>query len=65
LKRLKAIECGTDVDDLPTISQLIIASTGSGKTYLISQLAKAAGLGFYTIDASSITPPGYKGINLS
>lgn len=65
LKRLKAIELGTEVDDLPTISQLIIASTGSGKTYLISQLAKAAGIGFYTIDASSITPSGYKGTNLS
>jgi len=64
LKRLKAIELGTEVDDLPTISQLIIASTGSGKTYLISQLAKAAGIGFYTIDASTITPSGYKGTNL-
>lgn len=65
LKRLKAIELGTEVDDLPSISQLIIASTGSGKTYLISQLAKAAGIGFYTIDASSITPSGYKGTNLA
>ncbi len=65
LKRLKAIELGTEMDDLPTISQLIIASTGSGKTYLISQLARAAGIGFYTIDASTITPSAYKGTNLS
>jgi len=65
LKRLKAMEYGAEADDLPPISQMIIASSGSGKTYLISQLAKAAGLGFYTIDASSITPSGYKGTNLS
>ena len=65
LKRLMAIENGADIDFLPVISQLIIASTGSGKSYLISQLAKVAGLDFHVIDASALTLSGYKGINLS
>ena len=64
LKRLEAIEKGEDVEYLPMVSQLIIASTGSGKTYLISQLAKVAGLEFHTIDCSMLTLSGYKGVNV-
>ena len=44
LKRLNALEEGVDTDFLPCFSELIIAPTGSGKTYLISKLAEAAGL---------------------
>ncbi len=63
-RRLQAIERGVDIDTLPIISQLYIAPTGCGKTYLISQLAQAAGLEFCTIDTSTLTLSGYKGINL-
>ena len=64
LKRVKAIENGVAPSMLPSISQLIIASTGSGKTFLISQLAKAAGLEFHTIDASMVSHHGFKGTNI-
>ncbi len=65
LKRLNALEEGVSADFLPSFSELIIAPTGSGKTYLISKLAEAAGLPFYTIDCSLLTLSGYKGVNLS
>lgn len=65
LKRLNALEQGISRDFLPAFSELIIAPTGSGKTYLISKLAEAAGLPFFTIDCSMLTLSGYKGINLS
>ena len=65
LKRLNALEEGVDTDFLPCFSELIIAPTGSGKTYLISKLAEAAGLPFYSIDCSMLTLSGYKGVNLS
>ena len=65
LKKLNAMENGVEADFLPTFSELIIAPTGSGKTYLISKLAEAAHLPFYTIDCSMLTMSGYKGLNLS
>lgn len=65
LKKLNAMENGVEADFLPTFSELIIAPTGSGKTYLISKLAEAVDLPFYTIDCSMLTMSGYKGLNLS
>lgn len=65
LKRLRAIDSGMDADTLPKISQLVIAPTGCGKTFLIKNLAKAAELDFILIDASALTPSGYKGDNLN
>ncbi|MBE6897918.1 MAG: AAA family ATPase [Ruminococcaceae bacterium] len=65
LKKLNAMENGVEADFLPTFSELIIAPTGSGKTYLISKLAEAAHLPFYIIDCSMLTMSGYKGLNLS
>ena len=65
IKKINAMKYGADADELPIISRLFFASTGSGKTYLISKLAEAAGLKFYIIDASMLTPAGYKGINLN
>lgn len=63
-KRLAAMEQGISSDFLPRFSQLLIAPTGSGKTYLISKLAEAAGLPFHSIDCSVLTLSGYKGLNL-
>lgn len=65
LKRLRAIDRGFNTDGLPKVSQLVIAPTGCGKTYLIKNLAKAADLDFILIDASALTPSGYKGENLN
>ena len=58
LKKLNALENGAETDFLPTLSELIIAPTGSGKTYLISKLAEAANLPFYTIDCSMLLASG-------
>ena len=65
LKRLRAIDSGFNTDILPKVSQLVVAPTGCGKTYLIKNLAKAAELDFILIDASALTPSGYKGENLN
>ncbi|MBE6111682.1 MAG: AAA family ATPase [Peptococcaceae bacterium] len=65
MRRLQAIHSGIDISHLPRFSQLIIASTGSGKTYLIEQLARAAGVGFSVVDSSLLTFSGYKGVNLA
>lgn len=54
LKKLAAMERGMKADFLPNFSELIIAPTGSGKTYLISKLAEAAGLPFFTVDCSML-----------
>lgn len=65
LRRLQAIHSGINIAHLPRVSQLIVANTGSGKSYLIEQLARAAGIGFSVIDSSLLTFSGYKGVNLA
>lgn len=64
LRRLAAIDAGVDPSDLPRISSLYIAGTGTGKTHLLKTLAKAANCDFFLCDASHITPTGYRGQNL-
>jgi len=65
LRRIRAIKEGTDPTMLPQVSQLILASTGSGKTFLISRLAEAAGLDFHVIDTSMLTLNGFKGTSIA
>ncbi len=64
LARLAAIESGIDPSALPGNSMLIIARTGCGKSFTISQLCKAAGISLITVDCSALTLTGYKGCNL-
>jgi len=64
LRRIRAVKEGSDPALLPQVSQLILAPTGSGKTFLISRLAEAAGLDFHVLDASMLTRSGFKGINI-
>ena len=64
LRRIRAVKEGSDPAMLPQVSQLILAPTGSGKTFLISRLAEAAGLDFHVLDASMLTRSGFKGINI-
>lgn len=45
-------------------SLLITGPSGTGKSYIVSQMAKALDKPFETIDASEITPSGYKGRTL-
>lgn len=44
---------------------ILTGPTGSGKTYIVEETAKALGIRLRVIDCSRITPAGYKGHNLS
>lgn len=65
LRRLVAIEHGIDPGYLPQNSILLIGSSGSGKSYLVHELAKIAGLSFNMQSCAQLTAEGYKGVNLS
>ncbi len=65
MRRLTALDNGIDDDYLPYNSMLIIASTGTGKSYIISKLCEIAGLPFSMISAAHLTAEGYKGLNFS
>lgn len=65
LTRIKAIENGVKPHSLPLVSMLVIAETGCGKTYVASQMAKASGVNFITIDCSTLARAGWKGVNLA
>lgn len=52
------------VGDRRTVS-LLVGQSGSGKTAIVEALAHATDREFYSISAASISPEGYKGLNLS
>lgn len=62
--RVAALDSGISPSAVPGNSMLILARTGSGKSYTAARLAEAAGVEFITIDCSSLTRSGYKGCNL-
>ena len=53
------------VDDLPPVSALIVAPTGQGKTYLLHKMAEVNDVNLITIDCSTLSAEGWKGIGLS
>lgn len=53
------------IDDLPVLSILITGPTGSGKSYVMSALAKAADVNLIVIDCSSLSRTGWKGTSLN
>ena len=62
--RVKCLDSGLDASELPVISMIAIASSGSGKTYVTSQLSKAAGIKVITVDCSTLSRTGWRGVNL-
>lgn len=62
--RVAALDSGISPSALPVNSMLILAQTGSGKSYTAARLAEAAGVTLINIDCSSLTRAGYKGCNL-
>ena len=62
--RVAALDNGINPGALPGNSMLILAQTGSGKSYTAARLAEAAGVTVINIDCSSLTRAGYKGCNL-
>lgn len=62
--RVSAINDGAHPKALPNISMLVIADTGCGKTYVASRIAQASNVNFVSIDCSSLSRVGWKGVNL-
>ncbi len=65
LQRSRLIDEGWPSDELPSMSAIIVAPTGQGKTYLVRKMAESVGLHLITIDCSTLVPEGYKGVSLS
>ena len=64
LLRVEAIGNGKPVASLPIISSLVIASSGTGKSFLMSEIAKAAEINVITVNCSNLSRAGWKGVNL-
>ena len=65
MNNIKAIENGVPADELPALSSFIIGGTGSGKSHMSQNLAKACGLNFERVDSSNLTSAGYRGRNVN
>lgn len=50
---------------VPPAALLVIGPTGSGKTHLVTEVARAAGLHSVTVDCSSLTGEGWRGHGVS
>ena len=59
------IDDGTSVDDLPSMSAMVVAPTGQGKTYLIRRMTELLGLSCINVDCSTLCREGWKGVSLS
>ena len=56
---------GISVDDLPSMSAVVVAPTGQGKTYLIRKMAEILDLNCIVVDCSTLAAEGWKGVGLS
>jgi len=65
LKKNELIEAGFSPEDLPSVSAVVVAPTGQGKTFLVKQMAKALGINAIVIDGSALCHEGWKGVSLS
>ena len=59
------IDDGICVDDLPSMSAVVVAPTGQGKTYLIRKMAELMGINCIIVDCSTLCREGWKGVSLS
>jgi ATP-dependent Clp protease ATP-binding subunit ClpX len=62
--KCNALQFGQEVTTPVRLNVLISGTTGTGKTYTVEKLAEAVGLPVISIDASTLTPSGYKGEDL-
>lgn len=51
-------------ENFPRLNCMIIGPTGSGKTEMLYRLSKALDVPYRRVDCTTLTPQGYKGINL-
>lgn len=66
LAKVKAmVEHNYAFNQLPNNSCFVISPTGTGKTYILKALSKAAEINVSFIDSTQLTQAGYKGLNLT
>lgn len=63
-KHCKRAEAGPEGTNLPKSNILMKGPTGSGKTYLLQNIARLLDVPFCIVDASNLTSAGYKGNNV-
>lgn len=61
LAKMELMDAGFGADELPQQHAIMVAPTGSGKTYLLRHIAKACGVNVVFMDGSSISRDGWKG----
>ena len=64
-KRNALLDTGCDVDAIPYQSGLLVADTGSGKSFLVRSIAKQVDVNVIFIDGSSLSRDGWKGVTLN
>ena len=64
-KRNALLDMGCDSDVIPYQSGLLVADTGSGKSFLIRAIAKQLDVNVVFIDGSSLSRDGWKGVTLN
>lgn len=65
LRRASLIEQGFEPCQLPSFSALIVAPTGTGKTYLLQRLTGRLGINLIVLDCSSLAREGWKGTSIA
>lgn len=65
IHRNQLIDDGIPADDLPAPSAIVVAPTGQGKTYIFRKMSEILDQNTITIDCSTLTAEGWKGISLS
>lgn len=64
-KKNSLMDLGFSADNLPSQSAVVVAPTGSGKTFLLNAMAKILSTNVIVIDCSALSKESYKGISLS
>lgn len=64
LHRNELLDMGMDVDELPVLSAVVVAPTGQRKTFLLRKMAEAAHINIITVDGSSLSAEGWRGVAL-
>ena len=65
IHRNELMDDGFAADELPAPSAIVVAPTGQGKTYLLRKMAECLDLNVITIDCSTLSAEGWKGISFS
>ena len=65
IHRNQLMDEGYLVDDLPSMSAIVVASTGQGKTFLLRKMTEVIGVNLITVDCSTLAAEGWKGVGLA